>query len=163
MYIDLDHREWWVQVLEVVTMGVAQLVTVILTEFIASDIFIENGKGILIIQSMFFSCRFERKTILYSYSGVQISWQRVFWAENHQQNFDTSLLTYKCWLIFMAMKQKKIFLKKKNQNGRRSFSSFANSEYFFSKISWIGSWVSRIDWCKGIDVAQPCQAVRRKV
>ena len=33
-----------------------------------------------------------------SYSGVQIRWQRVFWAENqgNHQNFDTSLLTYKC-------------------------------------------------------------------
>ena len=32
------------------------------------------------------------------YSGVQIRWQRVFWAENqgNHQNFDTSLLTYKC-------------------------------------------------------------------
>ena len=46
-----------------------------------------------------------------TYSGVQIRWQRVFWAENqgNYQNFDTSLLTYKCWLIFMSMKQKKNF------------------------------------------------------
>ena len=89
------------------------------------------------------------------YSGVQIRWQRVFWAGNQgiHQNFDKSLLTYKCWLIFMSMKQKKnFFLKKKNQNGRlkkRSFSSSANSQYFFMKISWIGPWVNRIDWCKG--------------
>ena len=86
---------------------------------------------------------------------MQIRWQRVFWAENqgNHQNFDTSLLTYKCWLIFMAMKQKKIFfLKKKIQNGRlkkRSFSISANSQYFFSKFSWMGPWVSRIDWCEG--------------
>ena len=80
-----------------------------------------------------------------SYSGVQIRWQWLFWAENqgNHQNFDTSFLTYKCWLIFMAMKRKKI------QNGRLkkgSFSISANSQYFFSKISWIGPWVSRIDW-----------------
>ena len=30
---------------------------------------------------------------------MQISWQRVFWAENqgNHQNFDTSLLAYKCY------------------------------------------------------------------
>ena len=39
-------------------------------------------------------------------------------------------------------------MKQKNQNGRlkkRSFSSSANSQYFFVKISWIGPWVFRID------------------
>ena len=30
-----------------------------------------------------------------------------------------------------------------------SFSSSANSQYFFPKILGIGSWVSRINWCKG--------------
>ena len=50
-------------------------------------------------------------------------------------------------LVFIEMKQKKI-VEKKNQNGRlkkTSFSSSANSQYFFMKISWIGPWVSRID------------------
>ena len=51
------------------------------------------------------------------------------------------------------MKQKKIsFLKKKIQNGRLKKTSFfnsVNSQYFFVKISWIGPWASRIDWCKG--------------
>ena len=40
----------------------------------------------------------------------------------------------------------------KIQNGRlkkNSFSSSANSQYFFMKFSWIGPWVNRIDWCKG--------------
>jgi hypothetical protein len=49
----------------------------------------------------------------------------------------------------MGMKQKeKFFLKKKFQNGRlkkSSFSSSANSQYFFVKILWIGPFVSRID------------------
>ena len=31
---------------------------------------------------------------------------------------------------------------------KTSFSSSANSQYFFMKISWIGPWVSRIGWCK---------------
>jgi hypothetical protein len=51
--------------------------------------------------------------------------------------------------LFNKMKQKVfVFLKKKIQNGRlkkRSFSSSANSQYFFVKILWIGPWVSRID------------------
>ena len=58
----------------------------------------------------------------------------------------STFLTYNCWLIFMRMKQKKI------QNCRlkkRSFSSPTNSEYLFSKISWIGPWVSRVEWCEG--------------
>ena len=41
-----------------------------------------------------------------------------------------------------------VFLEKKIQNGRLKkteiFNS-PNSQYFFMKISWIGSWVSRID------------------
>ena len=56
-------------------------------------------------------------------------------------------------LVFFEMKQKKIFfLKKKFQNGRlkkRSFFKIANSQYFFVKISYIGPWVSRIEWCEG--------------
>ena len=50
-------------------------------------------------------------------SGVQISWQRVFWAGNQgiHQNFDKSLLTYKCWLIFMRVKQKKNFFFEKKK------------------------------------------------
>ena len=62
------------------------------------------------------------------------------------QNFDPSLLTNKLWLIFMGKKQKKI------QNGRLKKSAFfkiANSQNFFVKISWIGPWVSRIEWCEG--------------
>ena len=46
-----------------------------------------------------------------------------------------------------AKKEKKIF-EKKNQNGqlkKNEFFNFANSQYFLSKISWIGPWVSRID------------------
>ena len=32
---------------------------------------------------------------------------------------------------------------------KRSFSSSTNFQYFYAKISWIGSWVNRIDWCRG--------------
>jgi hypothetical protein len=58
----------------------------------------------------------------------------------------------KAFGLFNKMKQKKKIFKKLIQNGRlkkRSFSSSANSQYFFVKILWIGPWVSRIDWCKG--------------
>ena len=59
----------------------------------------------------------------------------------------------KAFGLFNKIKQTYFFfLKKKNQNGclkKRSFSSSANSQYFFVKILWIGPWVSRIDWCEG--------------
>ena len=34
---------------------------------------------------------------------------------------------------------------KQKAKNKMSFSSSANSQYFFIKISWIGPWVSRID------------------
>ena len=54
--------------------------------------------------------------------------------------FDPFLLHYKCWLVFV----------KKNQNGRlkkTEIFKIVNSQKIFSKISQIGPWVSRIDWC----------------
>ena len=51
----------------------------------------------------------------------------------------------------------------KIQNGRlkkTSFSSSANSQYFFMKFSWIGPWVSRIDWCEGHWFGSTCVVVR---
>ena len=39
----------------------------------------------------------------------------------------------------------------KNQNGplkKTEFFKNANSQIFFAKISWIGPWVCRIDWCE---------------
>ena len=40
------------------------------------------------------------------------------------------------------------------------FSSSANSQYFFMKISWIGPWVSRIDWCEAHWYGSTYKAVR---
>ena len=69
--------------------------------------------------------------------------------QGKHQNVDTSILPYKFGLIFMGMKQKKIFFfEKKIQNGRLKKSSFfkiANSQNFFTKISQMGPWVSRIE------------------
>ena len=96
---------------------------------------------------------------LINYSGVQISWQRVFWAENqgNHQNFDTSLLTYKCWLIFMAMKQKK---NSKWPTQKRVIFHLRQFSIFFFKKSWIGPWVSRIDWCERHWCGSTCMAMR---
>ena len=49
-----------------------------------------------------------------SYSGAYISWPDLFLAGNqvNHQNLDPSMLTYKFWLIFIGMKQKKILEKK---------------------------------------------------
>ena len=80
------------------------------------------------------------------------------------QNFDPSLLTNKLWLVFMRKKQKKKnYFEKKIQNGRLKktmFFKIANSQKIFAKISQIGPWVSRIDWCKGHWCGSTYMAVR---
>ena len=40
------------------------------------------------------------------------------------------------------------------------FQGFVNSQYFFMKISWIGPWVSRIDWYEGHWYGSTHMAVR---
>ena len=55
-------------------------------------------------------------------------------------------------VFFIRKNKTKFFFWKKIQNGRlkkRSFFKIANSQYFLVKISWIGPWVSRIEWCEG--------------
>ena len=92
--------------------------------------------------------------IEFSYSGVQIRWQRVFWAGNQviHQNFDKSLLTYKCWLIFMRMKQKK-FKMADSKKGHFPAPPILNiSSWKFH--GFVLGLVGLID-AKGIDVAQP--------
>ena len=89
------------------------------------------------------------------YTHAHLWFPPLFLAVNHHndQNFDPSLLTNKLWLFFMGMKQKKIFfLKKKIQNGRlkkTEFFNIAKSWAISAKISWMGPWDSRIDWCEG--------------
>ena len=56
-----------------------------------------------------------------------------------------ALLPYKCWLIFMGMKQKKYPKWSTQKNWVFHLHKFS---IFFSKISGIGPWVSRINWCK---------------
>ena len=55
-------------------------------------------------------------------------------------------------LFLLGWSKNIFFWKKKIPNGRfkttEIFNS-SNSQYFFIKISWIGPWVSRINWCEG--------------
>ena len=52
----------------------------------------------------------------------------------------------KAKVIFIGKNNKNFALKKIKMAAKKcSFSNCANSQYFFSKISWIDTWVSRID------------------
>ena len=81
-----------------------------------------------------------------------------FFAGNqgNHQNFVPSLVHHKLWLIWLGMKQqqqKKIWKEKsKWPTQKTEIFNIANSQYFFTKISGIGPWVSRINWCE----AQQC-------
>ena len=72
---------------------------------------------------------------------------------NHK-NFYLCLISKNFWLILMELKQKSFFfffwkIKFKMADLKKSaFFKIANSKYFFLKISWIGPWVSRIEWCE---------------
>ena len=89
------------------------------------------------------------------YTHAHLWFPPLFLAVNHHniENWVPSILTHNLWLIFMGIRHNFFFLlQKKIQNGRlkkRSFFNSVNSQYFFVKISWIGPWVSRIDWCEG--------------
>ena len=55
MYNDFYHREWWTHL----APTMLKLSINILLKYVVSDVIIENGKGILITKSMFFSCCFD--------------------------------------------------------------------------------------------------------
>ena len=85
------------------------------------------------------------------YTVLHINRQVLFGAGNqgNHQNFEKSLLFHKSGLIFIGIKQIFFFFWKKKfkmaHSKKTSFSSSANSQYFFMKISWIGPWVGRIE------------------
>merc|ERR1712218_716500 len=68
--------------------------------------------------------------------------------QRKHQNFNPSILPCKFGLIFMRMKQKKIFFWKKKSKmavfQKWPFFKIANSQNFFVKILQIRPWVSRI-------------------
>ena len=82
----------------------------------------------------------------YTLPPRMFGWVVFGWKPENHQNFDPSLLHKKLWLIFMGMKQK-------NPNGRLKKTEFFKTAtshfFFFMKISGIGPWVSRINWCEG--------------
>ena len=71
-------------------------------------------------------------------------------SENTIHIAEKNVTSFKRAGLFTEMKQKKKFKMAdlKIQNGRlkkTSFSSSANSQYFFMKFPWIGPWDSRIN------------------
>ena len=59
-------------------------------------------------------------------------------------------------VFFHTEKPKKFFFEQPNNQNPKTknlnkshFQGFANSQYFFVKISGIGPWMCRIDWCEG--------------
>ena len=76
---------------------------------------------------------------------------------NHQK-FDPSLLHYKFWMIFMGMKQKKKFEKKKFKmadSKKLSFSTSPKAEQFPPKFHGLVLGLVGLIDAKGNDVAQP--------
>ena len=75
------------------------------------------------------------------------------------------LLSHKLWLIWIRMKQFFFFFfwKKKFKmadSKKLSFSTTPKSWAIDTKISQIGPWVSRIDWCEGHQCDSTYMAVR---
>ena len=88
------------------------------------------------------------------YSRVHISLDEVFSKILMKPSIVQKkiILHMKAKVVFIGKKQtNKKFWKKNSKwpTKKSSFSSSANSQYFFSKKSWIGPWVSRIDLCEG--------------
>ena len=77
-------------------------------------------------------------------------WPKTSWAEN--------LGNHPCYLkTFMILGKKKI------ENGplkKTTLFQTVNSQYFFAKLSGMGPWVSRIDWCEGYWFGSTYIAVR---
>ena len=102
---------------------------------------------------------------LWWYTHVHLWFPPSFLAVNHHNNksWVPFILTHNLRLIFMVMKQNFFFFGKKIQNGRlkkNSFFKIANSRIFFMKISQMGPWVSRIEWCEGHWCSSTYMAVR---
>ena len=97
-----------------------------------------------LIHSKFISTHF---TLSVNYTVLHIFAQVLVWAGNqsNSQNFDPSLLPKKLWLIFIWDEAKKNF-GKKNPKWNWVFQNLQFS--IIAKISGMGPWVSRINWCE---------------
>ena len=67
-------------------------------------------------------------------------------VQGNHQNWVPSLLPYKCWLIFIGMKQKKFQMA---DSKKLRFSTPPILKTFLRKFLGIGPWVSRINRCEG--------------
>ena len=78
------------------------------------------------------------------YTHAYLWFPLLFLVVNHHniENWVPSILTHNLWLILMGMRQKKKIKMADSKKGHFSTLSILN-------ISWIGPWVSRIDWCEG--------------
>ena len=95
-------------------------------------------------------------TYLYSwmnkYSRVQKNWNEVFFKILEEPSIvQKKMIPHIKGLDFSQRWSKKKIKMADLENSiwppqKNSFSSSANSQYFFMKISWIGPWVNRIDW-----------------
>ena len=100
------------------------------------------------------------------YTHAHLWFPPLFLAVDHHniENWVPSILTHNLWLIFMGMRQKKIFfLQKKNSKWpthKKVIFQLCQFSIFFVKISWICPWVSRIEWCKGHWFCSTYMAVR---
>ena len=79
--------------------------------------------------------------------------------QSNHQNFEKSLLSYKCWLIFIGMKEKKKKIeKKKNLNGRLKRKSHFPAPPILNIFSWkfhgLVLGLVELNDVKGISVAQ---------
>jgi hypothetical protein len=102
----------------------------------------------------------------YCYTQAILWFPPSFLAVNHHniENWVPSILTHNLWLIFMGMEQKKLFfLKKKNSKWptkKNWVFQLRQFSIFFVKISWIGPWIYRINWCEGHWCGSSNMAVR---
>ena len=77
-----------------------------------------------------------------------LAYQEFAGNQGNHQNLGPSLLSFKCWLIFIEMKQK-IFQNGRLKKQQLRFAKQPILKTFFAKILGIDTWVSRIDWSKG--------------
>ena len=93
------------------------------------------------------------RTLRYTHAHLWFPPSFLAVNHHHSKNWVPSILKNNLWLFSWEWSKKKIFfLKKKIQNGRlkkTEFFNFVKSWAISAKISWIGPWVSRIDWCEG--------------
>ena len=86
------------------------------------------------------------------YTHAHLWFPPLFLAVNHHniKNWVPSILTHNLWLIFMRMKQRKIFFFWKKKSKWLSFSIPLILNIFFWKFQGlhIGPWASRINWCE---------------